>query len=488
MATRLDELHGHQYTTQRIVNALTRHDADPTGPARPRSLTLALVSASIAALLLVGTLVFNALTGQGTPSDLRDSSTVLIEKETGAQYVYTKADDQLHPVLNYASGLLLAEGAGGAPTTVRRSRLASLRRDSTVQIGAVLGIPDAPNALPRPGDLVHDPWHVCTIAAPGGTTGPRTGLLVTANSVSGGHTLVTPESGGAAEALLVQAPDQRVYLVFANRKFLLPEPSVVLTAFGWTGRPRQPVAAGWLNALATGPDIRTPEIVGLGEQSRAVPAPIGRLYQASGSDQWAVVRRDDVLSISYVEARLLQTGSRTGLPDPVKVSLAEFAALRLTSPAPSTMPKVVPTLLSIASTACVRVPDAATGVTAVVVDPSPSAAPAQGGRVAPRGGRRSGDRPVRARRPGARRRIADGAEREWHRLYRHRQRRALSDRRPRCEHQTRLRREHAAEHARGAGRAAAARSGAEHGGSPARRVKRLPVGRALSTAAALHAG
>lgn len=391
MASRLDELHGHQYATQRVVNAVTRHDADPT-MRRPRSLTLVLVGGMVAALVAVGTLVYNALTGQGGPRDLRNTATVLIEKESGAQFVYTKADGQLHPVLNYASGLLLAEGSGAAPTTVRRERLASLRRAAGIRVGTTLGIPDAPNALPRPADLARDAWHVCSELS--GGAAPRTSLLAGGAAVSGGRQLGGPAPTSPGEALLVQAPDRRVFVVFANAKFLLREPGIVLAAFGWTGRPRQPVSTGWINALPSGTDLATPSIAGLGEPSRAVRDTIGRLYRAPGprGDQWAVVRRDTVQPITDVQARLLQADPQTPVGQPVQVSTADFATLTSTADpapdvAPDNAPAVVPALQSISSSACVRVDDAATGVAAVVVDPNPAGAPpaarASGGAPVP---------------------------------------------------------------------------------------------------------
>ena len=168
MSTRADQLSAHRYAMRRVVNAVVSHDPDPTGPARPRSSTLALAGVVIATVASAGVLVYGTLTGQGSPSTLRDSSTVLIERETGAQYVYTKSDGLLHPVLNYASGRLLTDGTATSPTTVRRKRLAKLRQDSGLGIGAPLGIPDAPDALPAQGELLNDVWQVCT-RTPGGT-------------------------------------------------------------------------------------------------------------------------------------------------------------------------------------------------------------------------------------------------------------------------------------------------------------------------------
>ncbi|MGX6606093.1 type VII secretion protein EccB [Micromonosporaceae bacterium Da 78-11] len=374
MASRLDELHAHQYSQRRVGNAITRHDPDPTGPTRQKSLTPTLVGATLATVLLLGVLVFNAITGQGTPKDLRDATTVLVEKESGAQYVYTKSDDRLHPVLNYASGLLIAEGSGAEPTTVRRKRMATLRRDTKLEIGAPLGIAGAPNAVPRRAELLRDPWQVCTRATTGASAPARTDLLVGARSLTGGHPLTA--HGTTAEALLVQVADKGVFLVFGNRKFLIPKPAVVQAALGWSDQRPQPVSTGWINALPAGPDLAPLALDGLGESSAAVQADIGQLYQAPGrgTDQWAVVRRDDVQPISDVEARLLQADPDTDVGAPAKVSTAEFAALplsgsRLSEPGRELLPATVPSLVNIGSTACVTVSDGTTGVTAIVVDP-----------------------------------------------------------------------------------------------------------------------
>lgn len=376
MATRLDEVHSHQFSLRRVVNALVKHDPDPRGPQTPRLLTTTVISAIIAALISVGYLIFNVVTGQGTPDGLRDNSTVLIEKETGAQYVYVKNDDRLHPVLNYTSGLLLTNGSGGQPTIVRRSRLADLRHDENLQIGATLGIPGAPNALPRTSDLTRDPWTICTQGADPTTL--RSTLLVGSGTLTGGHTLTAPSPGATSEALLVQPLGQTAtYLIFGNRKFLLAKPAVALAAFGWAGRQGQLVTAAWLNALPEGPDISAPPITDLGARSHATNAAVGRLLRAPGpnGDQWALVRLNDVQPISEVQARLLQADPATNLGQPVDINTSDFAKLPLdtsTAAGAGQLPVTVPILASVTSSVCARIPDAA-GVTAIVVDPKVAA-------------------------------------------------------------------------------------------------------------------
>ena len=89
----------------------------------------------------------------------RGGDAVILEKETGAKYVYVNG--RLHPVANYSSAVLIV-GARRTVSVARRS-LAGVPR------GAVLGIPDAPDALPGSRELVGGPWSVCSSV--GGSTG-----------------------------------------------------------------------------------------------------------------------------------------------------------------------------------------------------------------------------------------------------------------------------------------------------------------------------
>ena len=183
----------------------------------------------------------------------------------------------------------------------------------------------------------------------------------------------------------MQAPDRQAYLIYANRKFFIPQPAVALAALGWTGQPRSRVSAGLLNALSAGSDLEPLTVDGRGERSSVVPQPIGRLLRttgASGGYQWALVRRSSVQPITDVQARLLRADQHADVDSPVTMNTAVFAALPIEDDpgAARDLPPTVPALVPITSTACARVPDAATGVDQVVVDPAtaPATAPAAG--------------------------------------------------------------------------------------------------------------
>lgn len=385
MRSRSDQLHAHQYATQRIVSALVTHDPDPRHSAFGRTGTTALAGALVALIALGAVFAYSAITGRAGATELRDETVVLMEKETGAQYVYTRADDRLHPVLNHTSGLLVTSMPGARSVTVRRSVLARLQGEAGLSLGATLGIADAPPTPPSASELVRDPWYLCTTST-GSPVRPHSELRIGGPGDTTGRALTGTEPGSDPEALLVAEESGRQYLVYANHKFLLRNQSTVLTAFSWRGRVPVPVAAAWLNALPAGPDLAPLHIDGLRDRSSVLGQPVGRLYRAPGQGdtfQWAVVLRDAVLPITEVQAQLLNSDPATVVGAPITLGAAEFSTLPTTAADPSNagqelLPATVPRLVT-AGTTCLTVTDAAAGVTEVRVHPETLVPPAGAG-------------------------------------------------------------------------------------------------------------
>ena len=170
MASRQDQLHSYQFAVQRVVSAVVMRDTDPAQSPFRRVAAATLVGALAAALGLAGAAVVGVLAGGGD-GNWRDTGAVIVERESGARFVYR--DGRLHPVLNYASALLAVGSPQGAHTVVvSRSALAGAAR------GVPLGIAGAPDSLPK---LTSAPWTVCS--RDGGST-----LLVGA-VVGGGRPL-----------------------------------------------------------------------------------------------------------------------------------------------------------------------------------------------------------------------------------------------------------------------------------------------------------
>ncbi|MFD0823356.1 type VII secretion protein EccB, partial [Micromonospora zhanjiangensis] len=168
MPSRQDQLHSYQFTVQRVVAALVLRETDPPHSPLRRAAGTALAGVLIAAIGIGAAAVYGVLTGTGG-TDWRDPRSVIVEKESGARYVYR--DDTLHLVLNYASARLII----GTPDP--KTVLVSRRSIDGVPRGAPLGIADAPDSLPDPGRLTSTPWTVCSTPATDATP-PRSALLV----------------------------------------------------------------------------------------------------------------------------------------------------------------------------------------------------------------------------------------------------------------------------------------------------------------------
>lgn len=212
--------------SQRMIAALIGHDADPVRPPLRRTGSVTLVSVLVAALAAGGLALYGMITGTAS-AEPTDPSVILLDRESGARYVYLESDRRLHPVLNYTSGLLLAAAESPEVKAVTATRLAS------VPLGATLGIPDAPDTLPPAERLLEDAWTVCTDHT------ARSTLLV--GTVPSGSPITD-------RALLVADPAGRTFLIRDGRRFQIRATPLV----GYTP---SPVAAAWIDAVPAGPDL-----------------------------------------------------------------------------------------------------------------------------------------------------------------------------------------------------------------------------------------
>jgi type VII secretion protein EccB len=283
MPSRQDELHSYQYSMQRVVAALVTHDPDPQRSPMRRAGTTALIGVLVAALVLGGLAAYGLFTGH-TMTEATDPDAVLLEKGTGARYVFLPSDGRLHPVLNYTSGLLLAAGARPQVKTVRAEKLAE------VPLGEPLGIPDAPDSLPSAGDLLTGDWSVCTEA---GRSTLLVGVTPSGGTATGGHGLLVRDEAG------------RTHLVYENRRFLLAAERVdeIQRALGWYGRRAYPAAAAWVDAIPAGPDLIAPAVPGAGRPSVISGRRAGDVV--TDGTQFAVVLRDGIAPVTEMQARLL---------------------------------------------------------------------------------------------------------------------------------------------------------------------------------------
>ena len=355
MPTRQDQLHSYQFMVQRVVAALVMHDTDPPQSPWRRHAGATLAGALVAALALGAVAAHAMLTGRGDPG-WRDGGVVVVERESGARYVYR--DGRLHPVVNHTSALLIIGSASTRTVHVPRAELADVPR------GAPLGIPDAPDPLPDAERLVGPPWTLCSGLSDDGQGGVRPESVLFVGADPGGGAALTDE------AVLLRHPDGSVHLVWRGRRHLVRDPSVVLPALGWSGRQPTPAAPAFLNALPAGADLARIPLDGRGTRSAAVPdARIGEVYVVEGQGggrQHVVVVRDGLAVVTQVQADLIigdpLTASLVGQVDVEPMSPGRYALLpkvgELLPAGELSPPAVTPTLVPAGDGVCAVFRDA----------------------------------------------------------------------------------------------------------------------------------
>ena len=107
----------------------------------------------VAVLVAAGFGIYGILTKVGSDG-WKTEGAVVIEKETGASFVYLQG--VLYPTLNFASAKL----AGRPSTQVFRISSNSL---GEVPRGNTIGIPGAPNSLPSVKKRIGLPWTICSL-------------------------------------------------------------------------------------------------------------------------------------------------------------------------------------------------------------------------------------------------------------------------------------------------------------------------------------
>ncbi|MGV9981074.1 type VII secretion protein EccB [Micromonospora wenchangensis] len=307
MTTRRDQLQSYQFMTQRVMSAFVMRETDPQQSPLRRGIGALFGGLMVAVLVAAGVGIYGLLTKVGGNS-WRQPGAVVVEKESGATYIYL--DGRLHPTLNYASALLAAGRPGTQVVRVSASTL------GTVPRGVTMGIPNAPASLPAANRRAGLPWTVCstpTTDDTGRTTDTVT--LALAARPAGGR-------GVGDDGLLVKDATLGMnYLVWHGRRHLVQGSRVVVPALFGAVTPT-PVGTAWLNALPAGVDLAALPVADRGKPSREVS---GRrngdvlVTQTASGPQHYLVLADGVAPITPVQ-QAIQTGQSGRQPVPVAVS------------------------------------------------------------------------------------------------------------------------------------------------------------------------
>ncbi|MFF4761247.1 type VII secretion protein EccB [Streptomyces sp. NPDC001292] len=357
MQSKRDQVQAHSFIMTRLTAGMLL--AEPDAPDTPLGRTTrgVFIGVLIAVLISAGAVVFGLISPGGKTS-WKTNGTLVINKETGARYMYV--GDRLRPVRNYASARLIA-GSDLATSTVATASLQG------TLVGLPIGIPGAPESVPSASNLDRNAWLVCS------TTGAkaadaRTTLVVGAP--------VESTAPGSEQGLVVEGPTHATYLLWQGSRLRLDEKSGAAVSLGYGSVTPRPVSAAFLDALVAGPDLVAPDVPGRGAAGPSLDgtaSTTGQVFQAQvpGSDEhpYYLLRDDGLVPLTSTQAALAlgdpQTrnkayGGRTprALPlgaDALKQHLAPGAEGR--SPVAEGLPTAPPkaALVSSDMSACVGV-------------------------------------------------------------------------------------------------------------------------------------
>nr|WP_221382681.1 type VII secretion protein EccB [Actinoplanes polyasparticus] len=325
MESRRDQVHAYFYVVGRLNAAVMQGRPDPYEAPNRRPM-LGLLIGMLLAVVIAGGFGIYGIFRPGGDRSWRQSGVVIAVRETGARYLLI--DDQLRPVLNYASArLVLGSGTPAKVTQVAQNSLRGL------PVGAPIGIAGAPDAVPAADRLYTGDWTVC--AQP-----PSAAGVPAATLMLGGVADSSPV--GAEGGFLVRTADRQTYLIWQGRRFRLSGPGAV--ALGYAAVDAVPVTPAWLNPIPAGRDLAFPVVAGRGRRGPVIggrASVVGQVYTvrnpASGTVEQFLARSDGLARLSPTVAALVlaDPAIRRAYPgaavSPISVRPDEMAAATVTA-------------------------------------------------------------------------------------------------------------------------------------------------------------
>jgi type VII secretion protein EccB len=313
MQTQKDHVHAYQFLMQRMTTALTVGDPNKIEPPARRGRSGLLTGALLALLIVIGFGVYGLIV-PGGDTVWKQKGAILVEKESGTRYVVV--DDVLMATPNLASAMLI-KGSGNHVSVISRKSLEGLPR------GPQMGIPGAPDTVPRPQELLPPSWLLCpTTTGEGGKPG-----LVT-NFMPGEQYGSMPDDRYAP----VQSADGKLFVIWKNTKYHVPdEKSLVVFGLAATRAPRVPSI--WLDLIPNGPALTPAVIPDAGAPGQTVAGSkrrIGDLFThnpGNGTQQRYVLVEKGLAPLSATEFALLgaQPGKSPVAVDAQSILTAPFS-------------------------------------------------------------------------------------------------------------------------------------------------------------------
>jgi type VII secretion protein EccB len=314
------QVSGHFFLRRRLGFALLRRsvrmEVDPVRWQR----VLLMLSAVVAATLVIGGLVIGFFRPAG---QITDSTKIVAERKTGT--LYAVVDGRLHPALNLVSAQLIA-GSPDAPTFVNADEIAKWPKGPTV------GIMGAPMDPPRVTSPEVSRWSVCDTASTTVSVAPTvTGINGELTVGEGANRL------GSDQALLMSYGDKAYVVNSGVRMPIDLSDRAVTEALGIKPDALvQGMSRALYDALPAGGPLVMPVVPNAGTPPRFNWGPgivVGSVVSSqdvtSGEDRFYVVVGDGVQPVSAVVAAMLRQHDSYGattLPEISPDRLAEAPA------------------------------------------------------------------------------------------------------------------------------------------------------------------
>jgi len=284
----------------RLTGALVSGEPDGLENPQRRTVVGLIIGLLVAAVTVGGFAAFGFIRPGGSSAWARPG-VMVVEKETGTRYAFLKG--RLHPVLNYASFLLMSEKPPAAVQVSRRSM-------QGVPHGQPIGIVGAPDALPAAGSIGRLPWRSCAQAST-----DQTGAVATTTTLAVGTGAVAWAAPlGPGEAIVVRVLGGDLFLVWNGRRHRIGD-DWIARVLGYD-RPSLVVDTRWLDSLPVGSDIAPIAVPRRGEPGPSVDGQetrIGQLFvaQAGASSMTYLLRDDGFSPLTTFETAIVAGDPRT---------------------------------------------------------------------------------------------------------------------------------------------------------------------------------
>jgi type VII secretion protein EccB len=257
MATRKDQLDAFVFARRRMVANLVAPSPTGSDEAAPRPVKTFFTSAILSAIAVAGVAVLGVFK-PSAPSGWE--SGLAVDSSSGAAYVYSPQDKQLHPVVNITSARLLL-GSNFKKYDVPDSVI----NGPNVTIGAPIGILNAPPDVPAASNVDLTQWTLCLDSASHSDQTKPNGSTI----LEIGYGAGTDYTAQGTTGFVVHDTNNTNHLIVGDYDYPIQDNGVtsqLIDVFVNAGVGAGPwVSNAWLKAFRPGTPLQLPTVEGLGD-------------------------------------------------------------------------------------------------------------------------------------------------------------------------------------------------------------------------------